>query len=92
MGKGGSPLTGAEFQFCKMKRVLEMDCTTMTVPNTTELYTQEWDPMHISMDYIISWSSAILLSRMDIQLYTPCSSVWSFSFPASPEHLIFLTL
>ena len=32
---------GAEFQFCTMKRVLEMDCTTMTVPNTTELYTQE---------------------------------------------------
>ena len=28
-GNGGSPLMGAEFQSCKMKRVLEMDCTAM---------------------------------------------------------------
>ena len=34
---------GSEFQFCKMKRVLEMDggngCPTMTIPNAMELYT-----------------------------------------------------
>ena len=31
-------LIGAEFQFCKMKRVLESDCTTVQkVLNSTEL-------------------------------------------------------
>jgi len=41
---GSYCLMGIEFQFCKMKRVLEMDGddwlhNTMDVFNTTELYT-----------------------------------------------------
>ena len=32
-------VNGTEFQFCKLKRVLETGCTNVNILNTTELYT-----------------------------------------------------
>lgn len=64
-------LIGAEFQFCKMKRILESDCTTVQkVLNSTELCTYKWLRWYIHVMYILPH-----LNKKDLELAS-CRMEW----------------